>query len=421
MDLDTDANHGRPRTWENVFHNRKNFFETATGNKETSTLPRRKKDPHLPRRHITEYFQNLSLEPTSSTVSSDAQHTKHTSDETEVKQPPTVLPKQKRNIDFFTVEQQQVRDNPQHYEISSPITSTSSAISTKSPQSTTTATDVTEVKLTPIVKPRRRNTLPSGYVPGKYRDNLQSTHNLHPVIPVSSTVSSNSSQHIATRLTGDENIEETQLYKKEFSEDTHNKNELRGNHDEHVEYAKQEEQTGSRYYGFNQKTEKQDNSIKHNDHEQDVSQTKSTANMIQEENLMKTVEDLQRNLHRREQEIQEQKRISYETSVEMQKWKTSYYHQQCEYTSLKQRKEKNVDPMLNLIAELKQMLLETKTRLYVPLYKLELVTEKLAPLQEQFGHELQLILESKDAIENVQKYAEVSQSYGEMDLSGIDD
>ena len=32
-----------------------------------------------------EYFQNLSLEPTSSTVSSDAQHTKHTSDETEVK------------------------------------------------------------------------------------------------------------------------------------------------------------------------------------------------------------------------------------------------------------------------------------------------------------------------------------------------
>ena len=46
------------------------------------------------------------------------------------------------------------------------------------------------------------------------------------------------------------------------------------------------------------------------------------------------------------------------------------------------------DPMLNLIAELKQILYETKIRLYEPLSKLELVTERLAPLQEKFGHEL---------------------------------
>ena len=33
--MDSDANHGSTSAWENVFHDRKKFFETATGNKET--------------------------------------------------------------------------------------------------------------------------------------------------------------------------------------------------------------------------------------------------------------------------------------------------------------------------------------------------------------------------------------------------
>ena len=186
---------------------RKQFFKQAAGNDKlkNTNLPilRRRRENDLPRSHNTESIQNLPLKSTNSTFSNDSQPTKVTTDETVVKYPPTA------------VEPLQSKDNSQHHQIPSSITSSCSTVSTTSPRSTatpqstctTTVTDVNEVKPVPIVKPRRRN---KDYVSVQFRDNPQSTSNLVilPVIPVSTTVSRNSSPNITSRLSSDENIVE---------------------------------------------------------------------------------------------------------------------------------------------------------------------------------------------------------------------
>lgn len=135
-------------------------------------------------------------------------------------------------------------------------------------------------------------------------------------------------------------------------------------------------------------------------------------------NLVKKIEDLQRKLRNIEQEMQVQSQIAYDTSVQMKTLKASYGVLHSENTSLtqqmrKQTPEKSI--LLNHIAELEHQLFQLKMRLNEPLSKLESLMRKLAaPLPREFRYRQQLLQESKEAILNVQRDAEVVQSFGEM-------
>ena len=131
----------------------------------------------------------------------------------------------------------------------------------------------------------------------------------------------------------------------EDSTEVHKKHDMNKEYEDHNANEKYEhEERIDEHDEFNKK---QEDYVKHDDHEQDVIQQIRTTKIIEEDvsnvrnksenNFTKTIEDLQRNLRRKEQEIEEQKRISHETSVEMEKWRSLYDDLKCENASLIQQ------------------------------------------------------------------------------------